>query len=303
MNNIKQLDLNLLKSFDALMRAGNVTAAAKEMSVGQSAMSHSLLRLRTLFEDQLFVRTAAGMVPTARANELAIVISPLLAEIENKLLKPAKFDPARIHHRFTLAMSDYLEVVLLPLLLSEISRLAPNVQIKVVQLDLTTYNDLLDAGDIDFAFGMISTQSSWHNSEKLFDDTRQCVFSPVLTGLTAPVSLKGYLQTGHVVRSLAANTESFVDDELEKLGERRKVSLSVPRFSTLPAILQKVPLIATLPSRLVEFCLQFDGLAASHLPTPEPDFDISIIWHIKDQQAAANLWFRDTLKKVVEVHL
>ena len=68
---IRTVDLNLLKAFDALMTERAVTRAASRIRLSQPAMSHALARLRLLFGDPLFVRHASGMEPTARAQEIA----------------------------------------------------------------------------------------------------------------------------------------------------------------------------------------------------------------------------------------
>ena len=42
------------------MASGKLSAAAKRLSLTQSAISHALKRLRDVFEDELFVRTASS---------------------------------------------------------------------------------------------------------------------------------------------------------------------------------------------------------------------------------------------------
>src|ERR1044071_8296917 len=68
---IRGVDLNLLKAFDALISERTVTRAAGRIGLSQPAMSHALSRLRSLFADDLFVRTQSGMEPTAHAREIA----------------------------------------------------------------------------------------------------------------------------------------------------------------------------------------------------------------------------------------
>lgn len=91
-NDIRTLDLNLLKALDALLDEGSVTRAAQRLSLTQPAVSGMLIRLRDYFEDPLFVRTSHGMVPTMRANELSTPVKQILTDIAI-LLKPKKFDP------------------------------------------------------------------------------------------------------------------------------------------------------------------------------------------------------------------
>jgi hypothetical protein len=63
---LASVDLNLLVTLDALLKEKNVTRAAARLGISQSAMSHTLRRMRALFKDPLFVSTPRGMVPTPR---------------------------------------------------------------------------------------------------------------------------------------------------------------------------------------------------------------------------------------------
>src|SRR5437667_9261048 len=75
-------DLNLLIVFDAVMQERNVTRAGQKIGLSQPAMSHALNRLRYMLKDQLFVRTPEGMVPTARAEQLAAPMRRALSEMQ-----------------------------------------------------------------------------------------------------------------------------------------------------------------------------------------------------------------------------
>src|SRR5437870_11182183 len=91
---IRAVDLNLLKAFDALIRERAVTRAAGRIGLSQPAMSHALSRLRSLFADDLFVRTPDRMEPTARAREIAPLVSTAIEHIEATLNLGVGFDPA-----------------------------------------------------------------------------------------------------------------------------------------------------------------------------------------------------------------
>ena len=62
------VDLNLLVAFDALISERSVTQAARRLSIGQSAMSSTLARLRKLFDDPLLFRDGRTMTPTPWPN-------------------------------------------------------------------------------------------------------------------------------------------------------------------------------------------------------------------------------------------
>ncbi len=61
---MKRFDLELLLVFDEIFKTGNVTRAADNLGLPQSSVSLALAKLRGHFNDQLFSRTAKGMVPT-----------------------------------------------------------------------------------------------------------------------------------------------------------------------------------------------------------------------------------------------
>src|ERR1043166_9937332 len=92
---IRAVDLNLLKAFDALMSERAVTRAAGRIGLSQPAMSHALSRLRSLFADDLFVRTSTSMEPTTRAREIAPFIEAAIEQIEAALNLGAGFDRAK----------------------------------------------------------------------------------------------------------------------------------------------------------------------------------------------------------------
>lgn len=77
------IDLNVLVVFMVLFRERSVSKTAQCLNLKQPAISGSLSRLRTRFNDQLFVRIGPrGMRPTPKAIELAAVLMPALSTIQ-----------------------------------------------------------------------------------------------------------------------------------------------------------------------------------------------------------------------------
>ncbi|WP_095193661.1 LysR family transcriptional regulator [Pseudomonas sp. Irchel 3A7] len=77
-NDLREIDLNLLVVFEALIQERNVTRAASRLSMGQPAVSGALRRLRALFNDPLFKRMGREMRPTPRAISVAQTLGPAL---------------------------------------------------------------------------------------------------------------------------------------------------------------------------------------------------------------------------------
>ena len=104
--NIKDLDLNLLRLFDAVWRMRSVSRAAETLDLSQPAASQGLARLRALLGDALFVRSGGGVAPTPRAERLAQAVQSALATLEEALNESEVFDPLQARKTFRMHLSD-----------------------------------------------------------------------------------------------------------------------------------------------------------------------------------------------------
>ena len=64
------LDGNTLRTFLTVLEEASVSKAAIRLGVSQSAVSHTLDKLRLAFDDSLFVRDGRGIIPTAKTQKL-----------------------------------------------------------------------------------------------------------------------------------------------------------------------------------------------------------------------------------------
>src|SRR5205814_2185484 len=145
---IRAVDLNLLKAFDALISERAVTRAAGRIGLSQPAMSHALSRLRALFADDLFVRTPTGMEPTARAREIAPLVSAAIEHIEAALNLGAGFDPAKSAGIFTAGMAEYAEVALAGALARAFAEQAANATLRLTTATGHEAIEQLERGEI-----------------------------------------------------------------------------------------------------------------------------------------------------------
>src|SRR6201982_1200344 len=153
---IRAIDLNRLKAFDALIRERAVTRAAGRIGLSQPAMSHALSRLRSLFADDLFVRTPRGMEPTARAREIAPLVTAAIEHIEAALHLGIGVDPAKSTGIFTAGMAEYAEVALVGRLAEAFARQAPRATLRLTPLTGIDAAEQLDRGTIDVAIAHLA---------------------------------------------------------------------------------------------------------------------------------------------------
>ena len=103
-NDFSRIDLNLLTVLMVLYREGSVTRTAEVLHLGQPAISGALKRLREMFDDPLFVRSARGMLPTPRAQALMTDLQPLMENLHSAMFGAGEFVPARASSTFTSAV-------------------------------------------------------------------------------------------------------------------------------------------------------------------------------------------------------
>jgi DNA-binding transcriptional LysR family regulator len=293
--NLSRLDLNLLVAFDALLTERSVTRAAARIGLGQSAMSHNLARLRTLFGDELLTRAAEGMRPTPRALALADPVRVTLAQIQAAVLQREAFDPSTANRSFRIGLADSIEVAVIPGLIARLQRTAPSVSLRLRPIDRLTVLEDLDTGRLDLGIGVFDQGQIHHKRRALYTDNFLCLFNPAQVNVVPPLSLEDYLSVPHVLTSLTDDGHGAVDDALAKLKLKRSIALITPGFLAVPFVVRRAPVITTMPSKLARYFAEAFGLATSPPPVELPTFTISLLWHASYDHDPGHVWLRQTV--------
>ena len=296
--NLSRLDLNLLVAFDALLTERSVTRAAARIGLGQSAMSHNLGRLRTLFGDELLTRGADGMRPTPRALALIDPVRVTLAQIQAAVLQRDAFDPATAARTFRVGLADSIEVAIVPGLMARLRREAPGVALRLRPLNQLTILDDLDVGALDLGIGVFGHGQVHHKRRPLYTDSFLCLFNPALLDFRRPISLENYLRVPHVLTSLGDDAHGAVDEALAKLKLKRTVALVTPGFLAVPFVVARAPVITTMPLRLARYFAEAFQLATSPAPVELPSLAVSLIWHASFDHDPGHIWLRQTIAAV-----
>jgi DNA-binding transcriptional LysR family regulator len=298
--NFNHLDLNLLIAFDALMTEKNVSKAAEKLFVGQSAMSHSLNRLRQTLDDPILVRTTTGMKPTARAEALIIPIRKALLDIELTVSNKPEFEPQTAQHQFTIAATDYNELILLPSLIKKVRELAPGVNILIRQTNEYLPEEALENGSINLVLGFdvnMETPSRIHQ-QMLFDDAFVSIVRKDHPSINDTLSLEQYIALDHVLISPLGKDSGIIDEWLEKNDLSRKVALIVPHFLSAPLIIAQTDMVLTLPYRVAEKFAQIAPIKLLPTPIDLPNYPLSMIWHPLYERNPADQWLRAQIAEV-----
>lgn len=303
-------DLNLLVLFDVVLNEGHVGRAAQRLKLTPSAVSHGLGRLRRLLNDPLFLRTPKGVVPTARAQELAQPIAELLARARHIVDRAAPFDPATSTRRFTIGAPDGISSVILPPLLEALATGAPGIDISIRQV-LPVFGETspqrawlgvfgeLDEHAMDIAIlPTDATPTRFESRAILREDFVIAVRAghPVVTGL----SVKRYCEMGHVVVSQSGDPHGFVDTMLAERGLRRRIALTVPNAMLALATVGTTDLAAALPRRFVALYAERFGAVALTNPLVPTAFELNAIVPRVALMDAGLTWLYHLLEKAAQ---
>lgn len=307
--NLDRFDLNLLISLDILLREKNVTRAAEQLGITQPAMSNSLRRLRDMFNDPLLVRSSEGMTPTERALELQPRIRAMLVELQQVLEPRQDFRPISSTRVFRIMASDYAEATLFPAVVKALRSEAP----KVV-LDILTPSDVsprdLEQGKVDMAINRFNDIPQSFHQTTLWKDDFSCVLN-VSNPAAERFNLKTYLDAQHVwvsktgmgvgfgVTSEKSVSLGWVDQALDRIGKRRRISIFT-RHYFLPALLvQNNDLVATLPARMAALQVESNPkLVLREPPFHIPQFELKMAWSPLLHHNPAHRWLRQLIQYV-----
>ena len=300
------LDLNLLRVFDAVMVEQNLTRAASRLATTQPAVSNAIRRLRDTLGDELVVRTAHGVKPTPRAESLWPAVRQALSILE-EAVSPGSFDVGRAQVTFRMAMADATAVLWLPALVRSIELEAPGINIRMVPLTKREPRPMLLRGDIDLAIGFfpgVVAQLAGEpytpvRHERLYSGQYVCVMRKDHPLAQGELTLDAYCAANHLLVSFSGRAHGLTDEALARMGRERRILLTVNQFFTAGKVVASSDLITVLPRHLLASTGMTDALISKELPFSLPDVHVDILWHERDARSPAHGWLREHLQTIM----
>lgn len=289
-------DLSQLLILDSLLREGSLTRTAELLGMSQPTVSRALARLRTHFDDPLFVRTGQRMVATTRALALAGPIAAVLDAARELDSGPAVFDPLTAQRSFGLYMVDGAVVNILPQLLAGLARLedgASGLQLRSVHIDPGAIEAQLERGHIDLAIGRFPQLVNNIRRRKLWTDEYACVMRAGHP-CAGQLDRDAYLTHRHVLIEMEQTSQhnGAVTRKLETLLAPSRILCHVPSYTSAAHIALHTDAIATIPLRLARPLARDLGLVLAHLPIDLPPVHLALYWHERSHRDPANVWLR-----------
>ncbi len=297
--NTSDIDMNLLRLFEAVYRLGSVSHAAQALGLSQPAASQGLTRLRLALHDALFVRAAGRMRPTLRAERLAAVVLPSLGAIHEVLREDDRFDPSNSRMTLRLHMSDIGEARLLPELMEALHHKAPGMRVQTHPLQHHEIADALETGAIHFALGFLPSVTGIERME-LLDDS----YAVVVRAGHPLLATENGNETADRLRKLqyvAVGSHAETTRILKQLGLDDRLVLTSAHFLALPAIIARTDLAVVMPRAIALGFMDPHRYAVLPEPLPRSSFNVSLHWSRRFEQDPAHRWLRDLFKTLFEL--
>ncbi len=293
MIDIRSVDLNLLYVLHVLLDERSVSRAAVRLHLTQPTVSGMLARLRTTFDDPLFVRSSYGLRPTRQAIVLGEDLNKIIRDIE-ALMQAAPFDPKLSTVKFRLSTNDYMQYVFLTPAISALQLEAPGMQFALMRPEFTGLYDKLASGELDLAVTIPDFSDVKLREQLIYREQYVAVVRKNHPALAKKLTLTRFLALDHgIVSPTDGQFHGPTDLVLAQMNKRRRVTFSTSSFFTLIELVSSSDHIAMLPKRLADKFA--DRLAQIRPPIPVPGFDVILTWHQRSDKDPVRRWLVERL--------
>ena len=288
------LDGKSLRVFLTVMDVGSITGAADKLCITQSAVSHTVEKLREVVGDPLFIRAGRTISPTTYALQMTEKVERILAELQG-LMKSPTFSPEKSEIDLVVAANDFQGSLLMPRFYQQVRGKVNRFTLRVISPQVPTI-ELIRDKKCDLAIVGFRPDSADIMQRPLFVMNTVVFYDPAIR--EAPKNLSDYLAADHIGLSFLQNFKGGVDDTLKNLGQPRRVAISVPNFSSVASYLRGTPMLATLPPlmRLTEM----RDFAYAPLPFDFSAGKMHMIWHQSFQEDMQHTWLRKEMLEVAD---
>ena len=233
------------------------------------------------------------MKPTPLGERLGGQAQAIVALAEASLRGDRGFDAATAKDEFVFALSDVGELVFLPRIVEALAQAAPAAGVRSVTLSPLDTERGLEDGSVDLAVGYFPDLETQHFRQRLFTHYFVCLARAGHPRCGPPFTLERFLACSHAVVHSGSRSQELFERFLAREKVVRRVALQTPHFTSLPFIIARTDLVATVPHALaIAFSRVNPGLQMLKPPFALPDFDLRQHWHRRFHKDARSRWLR-----------
>jgi DNA-binding transcriptional LysR family regulator len=297
MGDLRDIDINLIVVFDAILTERSLTRAGEAIGLTQPAVSGAVAKLRKLLDDPLLVRNGRTFTLTPRALALQPIVREAVIEVGRTFNLRPLFDPLTSDRQFRLTASDYALSVMTAPLLRVLETEAPGVSVE--------FGSLNNIGPVDLLREDVAIASAAHGvpgkRQSLFSDAMTCIVRRDHPRLQdGALTLEDLAEMPYVQVAFAPHVVMFADDALAAASVRPPVARSVAGFLPVPFLVSGTDMFGFVPARLADRYADDLDLQVARIPLQLSTLVESAFWHPSRTNEPALRWFLGILRTVAE---
>ncbi|MFK7827176.1 MAG: LysR family transcriptional regulator [Oligoflexales bacterium] len=295
---LRNIDLNLLVIFQAIYEIGHLGKVSKKLSLTQSAISHSLARLRDFYGDPLFVRTKSGMIPTEFTKKIAPEVKEALTAVSRTILhKRTPFDPSCEVREFVLAMGEFSNYFLLTDFYRFLAEQAPNISLKLAKGFGLDNIAGMRAGSIHLALEWLPFELSDFKMRPFLKESFSIIFRK-----NHPLASKGF--DGSWFKDfplICVNPREHKSAIIQKLINVFEVKaekiLNVQSMLSIPQIVAESNHIGIVTKSIATKAVKYFPIVKIEMPKAHPSASINMVWHHSMDNDEGHKWLRQIISE------
>lgn len=294
-----KIDFNLFLVLKTVYQEGTITAAANKLHLTQPAVSHALSRLRSKFDDVLFIRHGRKMVPSALCQKIMPQIVDSLMVLESTLSDNQAFDVTAHTREIKLGFRDILESIFFPTLVTDLITNTPNITINSRQVSRVEMEKALEQQELDIVIDVLSPTGKDINSTLVCNEHFSLICRekhPILNDLT----LENYANASHALVALKDSRIDLVDMALAKHGATRKFALQCEHYFAATSVISHCDMLLTMPNAYANLLKDKMPVCVVPLPFEVPVLPVHMYWHKQAEHDPINGWMREKLLGIAD---
>ena len=230
------------------------------------------------------------MVPTQKTENMILDVQSALTLIQKSVNEPDTFEPRSSERNFKLSLGDVSEGRVLPFIMKEIYKDAPNISVGSFAYSRSDQVHALSTNNLDFVVDPIIPATDEVSSTKVFEDDFVVMHREDHDiSKLKNVTIENILDLKHLHVSGRKRGLHLIDVELEKIGFKRNVSLRCQHFLIAPSIINSTDLVLMGTRSFAKR----NNLAFVEIPIEIPSMEYFLIWHKSDEGDGGHIWMKD----------
>ena len=286
---LHRVDLNLLVVFEVLMETRSVTATADKIGRTQSAVSHSLSRLREQLGDPLLVLVGGKMQPSPFAEMIVEDVRPLLRGIRRVISPRNLFVPASSERVFRIAMPTVTKVI--AEVSARIEAEAPRVKIEWLPAHHDVYAALSE-GLVDLAHLGGEPRLPDGLDAQVMEPFSWVTFARKDHPACAGWGIDAWRRYPHLMVNVTRSMQNPFPVTAQNDRAARRVTAMIGDSAGVASLLAKSDFLATFPALLLAWDMEAFGLRAMKPPVDLGPVLVRFFWSSRLANDAGGTWIR-----------